>query len=225
MAFAHSLLSIGCAEDLDPWRDGATSDDSDGSGGFGGSNDSGDTAGKFPSRSGNFSHEVLTDGSTVQSVVDASDYAQWQFLDLKSGQSIVEDDAATSPWDLKFRRFFILSNGGKTGNGGVELTVLPDTEFSQVNADRVLKVMDKSWSVDQEDKEADDDHEADNVFNNGENDWYDYDSSDHTLTSKGLTYLVRGAGGQIFKVQVLDYYDGAGTPAFLSFRWAEVETN
>lgn len=225
-ALGWGVLNQGCAEDLDPGQrapSGASdSGDSGDAGGLGGSGDPGGTTNDIPSRSGHFSHDVLRDGRTIQTTVDASDYEEWQFLDLDKGRAVDADDAADGLWDLKFRRFFVLSNGGETGTKGVELALCEDRAFEDVDAHWVKKLENNAWHEDQRDAAADEDDEPDNVFNNGEYDWYDYDSSSHTLTSKGLVYLARTNDGRIFKMQLLDYYDEAGTPAFLSFHWAEV---
>ena len=37
-----------------------------------------------------------------------------------------------------------------------------------------------------------------------------------------VVHVVKSAGGNCFKVQMLDYYDDAGTSGYVSLRWAAV---
>src|SRR5690606_38784174 len=78
------------------------------------------------------------------------------------------------------------------------------------------------WTVDVADGE-DDDTEPDNVFNNGTDDWYAYDVETHTLTARDRLYAVASTDGRFYALQLLGYYDGAGSPGFVRFRWREIE--
>jgi hypothetical protein len=55
--------------------------------------------------------------------------------------------------------------------------------------------------------------------------WFDYNPVDHTLTPVAdRVYVVRTPEGNHCKVELLSYYDGAGTPGIVSFRWATLAT-
>jgi hypothetical protein len=61
---------------------------------------------------------------------------------------------------------------------------------------------------------------SETVFNGVEGGWYSYDLVKHKLVPQDeLLYVVRSSQGQRFKLQMLSYYDSAGTPARLSFRY------
>lgn len=167
-----------------------------------------------PPSSGAFTHEVGQDG-VITTVVDATSQEEWRYLDLDTGAAT---DAADVAWDLRFRRFFILSNGGASGPGGVLVARVESPSF-----DELEQAPESGWRSDQPDGGSDDDDENDSAFNDGAEPWYDYDEATHTLTPKDISYVVATTARRFFKVRVLDYYDDAGSPAFMRFRWAEVD--
>ncbi len=174
-----------------------------------GPNDDGSAPADLPRTSGNFTHTALGDGSIISTVVDAKSADDWQKLDLDSGY------ADTGDWDLSFRRFGVLSNGGVSGSGGVRLLALPGENFEAVTQ---APGAEAGWGVDLKDGE-DDDTSPDNVFS----DWYDYDVTTHALTPKDTLFLVRSTAGLFYKLRIEDYYDEAGTSAVVSFRWARIK--
>ncbi len=196
---------FGCAATLE--ANGITED----SAGTGGRTN---TASNIPAESGNFRHSVDDDGVVVSSIVDAGDYEAWQSLDLDTGRA-TEDDTL---WDLGFQRFHVRTNGGVTGTAGVQIVALPGTTFESVTV-----APEEGWTVDHADGDGDEDTLPDNAFNDGVNDWYDYDVTTHTLTAKDITYVIASSEERFFKLRIEDYYDDAGTPAILSFRWAEID--
>jgi HmuY protein len=152
-------------------------------------------------------------GEVVTLVIDASSQTETIYLDLDSGRKV----GASAGWDLSFRRFHVQMNGGVSGQGGVQALALAGVAFEDVES-----APEDGYTSDTRDGEADDDSDPDNLFNNGESDWYDYDVSDHTLTSKQLVYVVSSSEQQLFKFAIDDYYDQAGSPAMLSVRWARL---
>jgi hypothetical protein len=42
----------------------------------------------------------------------------------------------------------------------------------------------------------------------------------HVLTPRAQVYVVRTAEGNAFKLEILAYYDDAGTSGMLTIRWA-----
>ncbi|MGE0786248.1 MAG: HmuY family protein [Sandaracinaceae bacterium] len=204
--FAILLLTLatGCAQMLHP-------DDPDA-----GSFDAGPwTGGDIPPMSGRFTHSV-TDG-VVTTVVDATDEAAWQHLDLDTGYSVEVGEG----WELAFSRFRIRVNGGVSGAGGVRVVALEGQDFASLT-----RAPEDGWTQPVPDGDGDEDTEPDNVFNNGEGDgtdWYEYDGETHTLTSRAVTYAIASTEGAFFKLAIDAYYDSAGSPAFIRFRWAPIQ--
>lgn len=163
----------------------------------------------LPATSGHFTHSTSGDGTVISTIVDATDTERWQRLDLDTGE------ADTNGWDLTFRRFAILSNGGISGGGGVQLATLPGEAFETLTR---APGPEGNWSVDEPDGD-DEDTISDNVFS----EWYEYALSDHTLTPKQKTFLVRSTEDRFYKLRILDYYDAAGTSGVLTFEWKELE--
>jgi hypothetical protein len=152
-------------------------------------------------------------GEVVSLVIDASSQEDTIYLDLDSGRKV----DVSAAWDLSLRRFHIQMNGGVSGEGGVQALALENVAFEDVES-----APEQGYSTDTQDGEADNDTDPDNLFNNGESDWYDYDVSHHTLTSKKLTYVVSTTEHRLFKFAIDEYYDEAGSPAILSVRWARL---
>jgi hypothetical protein len=69
------------------------------------------------------------------------------------------------------------------------------------------------WATDAAD--GDDENEDPDLVLGG---WYDYDFMTHVLTPRAQ--VVRTAQGNAFKLEILAYYDDAGTSGMLTIRWA-----
>jgi hypothetical protein len=166
----------------------------------------------IPPVSGAFVHSV--DDGVVTTVVDATDASVWHALDLETGQEVADGEDG---WDLAFSRFRVRTNGGVSGDGGVQIAALEGQSF-----DALVRAPAEGWTVDRPDGELDDDAEPDNVFNNGERDWYEYEQETHTLTPRDVTYAIATGDGHFYKLRFDAYYDAAGSPAWVRFRWAQI---
>ncbi|MET0386182.1 MAG: HmuY family protein [Polyangiales bacterium] len=199
------ILVSGCASKLSakgaPEEDARPLEDADASAADGG--------GPVELVSGKFT-TTREPGVPSTTVVDATVQGEWQRFDLDSGES-AEADAG---WDLGFNRYFVIGNGGVSGDDGVEVALLKGQAF-----DDVTSVPSDGFAADAEDGE-DGNTEADNTFNGTEVSWYNYDMKTHELTPRDATYVIRSSEGTHFKLRIDDYYDDAGTPAYLRFTWA-----
>ncbi len=176
------------------------------------------TDGAIPPSSGNFTHTRLPDG-TIETLLDASSTTTWHHLDLETGLAVMPSDpSADRTWDLAFQRFLILSNGGASGGGGGLVARIEGQAF-----DTITRAPESGWIEDRVDGPEDRDETNDSAFVNGTNDWYSYELATHALTARtDIVYIVQTPDAHYFKVQVLGYYDAAGSPGFLRFRWAPV---
>jgi hypothetical protein len=139
-------------------------------------------------------------------LVDATSETDWTYLDLDTGR----EDVAPAAWDLGFKRQWIESNGGVSGTAGVEVAILTGVDF-----DGVIIPPTTGWATDAPDGD-DPNPEPDYVLKT----WYDYDEGSHVLSPKAEIYAVRTSSGAVIKLQILDYYDPAGTSAWFLLRWA-----
>lgn len=207
-------LVLACAEDLRQTTDtgprgdggaadGGTSDGgADGDGGGDGGGTGGDGGGTGGDGGG-------TGGlATVQ--LDASG-ADWVPYDLDSGAQ------AEAGWDLSFLRYNVRLDGGVSGGGGVEVAILAGADPETLTLAEVQALGAGEWITDQADADGDGNPEY------AMGDWYDYDSSTHVLTPKDRVYAVRTNGGAVVAVQMLSYYDDAGTSGHPTFAWRTLE--
>jgi hypothetical protein len=155
-------------------------------------------------------------GDAVETLVDATQGDAWVYFDFErgpqGGESRASDPATSADWDLAFQRFKIKSNGGVSGGGGVEVAVVPDTSLENVGTAPAA-----GWLLDQPDGD-DTNEDPDYAFNQGDA-WFDYDPSTHVLQPRHQVYVVLTAGGGYYGVQLLKYYDGAGTGGHVLFHW------
>lgn len=201
--FAISLLIGGCAPSLLE-REGVTlpGGDSDQS------HDTADTAPPPPS-------VVTTSQDGVNETwIDATEYLEFVYLSLATGEQVtVADPLTSSDWDLGFERYLIASNGGVSGPGGVVAAALADQDF-----DSLLTAPAEGYVSDL----ADDDDENENP-EYALGDWFDYAEEDHAVTpTANLVYVIRAVSGTYYKWQFVSYYDDAGSPAYITARWAAV---
>lgn len=171
-----------------------------------------DVESDLPKRSGKFTHAPKRDGSVVTNV-DATVENEWQRLDLDTGLSTDDEH----DWDVSFSRFFIVTNGGVAGPGGVYVAALHEQSF-----DALTIAPNEGFAADREDTEEDGDANPDNVFNSGPEDWYNYNVNKHELSPKDITYVIASSEERFYKFRIEKYYDSAGTPAKMQVRWAEI---
>lgn len=206
---SSSALLAGCQPSLTPSNDDASSqidaffDLSDGA---------------IPPSSGAFNHRRLDDGS-YETLVDATSRTEWRYLDLDTGLAVVRSDPERGrSWDLAFRRYVILSNGGVSGEGGVLVARVVGRDFAAI-----AEAPEDGWIADAPDGPDDRDEDNDSAFTNGLDDWYLYESSSHALTPRSdVVYVVRSTERRFYKLRIVGYYDAFGTPGFLRFQWAPV---
>ena len=139
----------------------------------------------------------------VTYTVDASSTGDWRFFDFSRG-SVVHDPGPLD-WDLAFRRFHIIANGGPgfSGFGGVvrleetdfdAVSELPDTVYVETTARR-------------------------DSANAAIARWYSYGWTSHLLTPHPAVYGIRTADGRYAKLQLLGYYCPGAQPGCLAFRY------
>jgi hypothetical protein len=146
---------------------------------------------------------------TYATLVDATSQTEWTHVDFETRAEV----PATGPWDLRFQRSHISTNGGVTGTGGVEVAPIPARSLAEVTAAPAT-----GWITDAPDG-GDDDMLPDYAFEQGDG-WYEYNAEKHTLKPRPLVWVVKTAGGGTFKLALERYYDAAGTPAWFTFHWA-----
>jgi hypothetical protein len=135
--------------------------------------------------------------------LDASSPDRWLFFSFSSG-SFLESPGPMS-WDLAFRRFTIISNGGPGFGGSAGVLSLGPVDFEQVRTvprDGYVTTTVRRDSV-----------------NAAVQRWYECGFTSHLLTPKPLVYAVRTAAGKYAKLEFLSYYCPGALPGCVTFRY------
>lgn len=135
--------------------------------------------------------------------VDASNPERWVFFDFSRG-SVVEGPEPEG-WDLAFRRFHVITNGGEGFPGEAGARDLGPVPFDSL--ERAPEVEYELTRV-----RSDSTHPA---FA----EWYDYSWLSHVLTPRPHTWLIRTVDGRHAKLQILGYYCPGARPGCLTFRY------
>jgi hypothetical protein len=165
----------------------------------------------------NDSRDQDAGGGVTITRVKATHEEMWVFFDFDTMEAVEPATPETSDlWDLGFRRFHIKLNGGVSGTGGMEVALLAGVAFADVTqapADGYV-----SDAPDDEDVDLDPEY----VMSNGDTAWFDYSPMTHVLTPRDHVYVVRSVEGRYYKMQLLGYYDDAGSPAYPRFQWSQI---
>ena len=135
--------------------------------------------------------------------VDASDPERWRYFAF-SRASVVEEPGPTE-WDLAFRRFHVVANGGPGFAGDAGVLALGDVSFDSVT------VVPGAGYV-QAPSRAD-------STNAALERWYTYSWTSHLLSSRPTVYAVRTAAGRYAKLQMRGYYCEGARPGCVTFRF------
>jgi uncharacterized protein YceK len=155
------------------------------------------------------------DSGTMVIYVDASaggsqDAAQnpWIYLDLGASAAVAITDLeapSSKAWDLAIKRPLLYTNGGTGGPGQGGAVFLAGADFAAVtkaDADQATIGAEAFWSGDCIPAAPDPSGAVQTSFSG----WYDYDEAAHTLTPKKGTWIVRGASGALYKLDLQSYY-------------------
>jgi hypothetical protein len=139
----------------------------------------------------------------VTYTIDASAPEGWRFFDFSRGSAV--ERPGPMEWDLAFRRFNIIPNGGRgfAGHGGA-------LDLGEADFDTLASVPAAGYV--QSDAARDSTNEA-------LGDWYDYGFSSHLLTPKPRVFALRTADGRYAKLEILSYYCPGALPGCVTFRY------
>jgi hypothetical protein len=134
---------------------------------------------------------------------DATDPERWRHFSFRLGS--VVDAADASGWDLAFRRYQILANGGPgyAGKGGIR-------NLGELRFDDVRAVPDRDYVAN--DSNPDPRNLA--IVN-----WYGYGFLSHVLTPKPRVWAIRTADGRYAKMEIVSYYCPGSRPGCITFRY------
>jgi HmuY protein len=135
--------------------------------------------------------------------VDATNPEQWRYFSFHLG-SVIEN-AGPKDWDLAFRRYQVIANGGAEFAGSAGIRDLGDVPFADVK------------TVPEAGYQAND--RSPDPRNLAIASWYRYGFFSHVLTPKRHVWGVRTADGRYAKIEIVSYYCPGSRPGCLTFRY------
>jgi hypothetical protein len=136
----------------------------------------------------------------VTVTLDAS--TAWVYFSFATASTV--QPAGPTPWDIAFRRFNVMVNGGEgfAGQGAVR-------DLGPVDLHGVDIAPDTGW-VDRATRDS---------TNEALARWYDYGFASHLLTPKRRVYALRTADGRYALLRFLSYYCEEGRPGCITFEY------
>lgn len=126
------------------------------------------------------------------------------YFDFSRG-SVIQGDPDPLGWDLAFRRFTVLANGGSglTGRGGIR-------DLGEVSFGSVTSVPEDGYAVNDAVPE---------LANPAMVQWYDYSWTSHVLKPKPKVFAVRTADGRYGIFEILSYYCPGAQAGCITIRY------
>jgi hypothetical protein len=135
--------------------------------------------------------------------VDASRPESWQYFAFYLG-SVIEHPGPRD-WDLAFRRYEIIANGGRAFAGEGGIADLGEVAFADVKT-----VPESGYEVTQGGADP---------RNPAISRWYRYGYFSHVLTPRPRVWAVRTADGRYAKIELVSYYCPRSRPGCVTFRY------
>jgi hypothetical protein len=135
--------------------------------------------------------------------VDATRPQEWRYFSFRFGSVLAE--AGPTDWDLAFRRYQVIANGGPrfAGRGGV-------VDLGRVAFPDVASVPASGYQATEGDVDP---------RNPALAGWYSYSYFSHVLSPRPRVWAVRSADGRYAKVEFVSYYCPGGQPGCVTFRY------
>jgi hypothetical protein len=135
--------------------------------------------------------------------VDATNAERWRHFSFRLGA--VVDESNPAGWDLAFRRYQIIANGGRGFTGRAGIRDLGPVAFANVHTVPADGYTETEASPDPR--------------NPAIAGWYTYGFFSHVLDPKPHVWAVRTADGRYAKLEILGYYCPGSQPGCLTFRY------
>lgn len=171
--------------------------------------------------------ETTDEGDSALTVADATSETDWLYIDLAAGGVAVDADAKPLGWDIGLRRSNLRLNGGASGSGMGAAFPVAATSLESFEAPAAPE-----WMMDRPSDGSDDgspvDDDGIDFALTRENPlsptgWFAYDAATHVLTPAEIVWLIRGADGALYALQIVDWYDASGTAGVWRMRWKKAE--
>lgn len=141
---------------------------------------------------------VVPSKTAARYTIDARNFRKWVYFDLSSGKIVHPLYVSSKNWDVAFRRYHIIANGGAANiaaDGGI-------LDAGNAPFDDVSDIPKSGYVLDTPVQGG----APGEVENAAIRHWYLYDYSTHVLTPMSHVYIVRTPAGKYFKFAILNYY-------------------
>jgi hypothetical protein len=139
----------------------------------------------------------------VLHTVDATRPEAWRYFAFHLGSAI--DNPGPRDWDLAFRRYEIIANGGPQFAGAGGVADLGPVAFADVKAVPATGYQLTEGGTDPR--------------NPALTRWYTYGYFSHLLSPRARVWAVRTADGRYAKLELLSYYCPRSQPGCVTFRY------
>jgi hypothetical protein len=144
--------------------------------------------------------------------VNASSTTQWAYFSFAKGDTVEVNRPDTSiAWDLAFNQSNIRTNSGLSGKGtggAYNSGKVGTNGFPQLKLVSNTATFTKDDSIFVYDERGNQVKIiGNNIFNGITNNWYDYNSTSHVLTSKNQVYIIRTATNKYAKFLISSFYN------------------
>jgi hypothetical protein len=161
-------------------------------------------------------------------MVIATDSIKWVYFSFAQGDTIqVSRPDTSTAWDLAFNQSYIKTNSGLSGkgSGGANNSGKVGTNgFSQLTqvSDTATFTKDDSIFV-YDDRGKQIKIIGNNIFNSTVNNWYNYNSTTHVVTSMNVVYIIRTASNKYAKFLINSFYNPKNPvitdPGYITFTY------
>ena len=139
----------------------------------------------------------------VRYTIDASSPDQWRYFDFSRGSEVSRADPLS--WDLAFRRFHIIANGGSGFAGRAGIVDLGVVAFDSVREAPLAGYVQTATGRD--------------TTNAAIARWYDYGLTSHVLKPKPHVWVVRTADGRYARLRIVSYYCPGARAGCITFNY------
>ncbi len=155
-------------------------------------------------------HETVWDDAdsvwvtTLQADGALGSYSYYSFADRNAVALTDAQAKSSTDWDIAFKKSYIKTNGGVSGNGGakaVDLTVngiVGADAFAEVDSSDAMAVQTGQWKTD--------------VYDFALDSLWNYNQATHQLSTKQYVYILSDAMGNMVKFQLLNVIGGGQPP-------------
>ncbi len=149
---------------------------------------------------------VTLHAQEVKTITNIDASSETAYFNLETGKQV---PSATNEWDIAFNRTTVLTNGGSSGGGSAQATLLKETSFEDVTKQPAI-----GFKTDTESEKA--------IPTGSGSGWYEYDMADHSINPiPGRVLVIKTTAGKYVKLEILSYYNKTNfNSANYSFRYS-----